>query len=244
MAGRLISPPVGLPVLAIEPLTGPRAVGASASQSGTGFVQTASAAFGLLRFQFAFAPMREGMFRRYRGWVTALHGGANATRWDFYDPDTMRPAEAGLDVPDAIRWDMMDGTDWANDEPWSNGKPWLSEPPTVAVADAAALGATEIRLADAYWGHRLDAGDYLGFAPYHFGLYAVTEVIETGTYRIWPPLRKAITTDDVATLRPTLAMRLESEDAASAGRGLVTAENAAVTLVETLDYDVRDYFTD
>ena len=90
--------------------------------------------------------------------------------------------------------------------------------------------------------HDLQVGDYLGFFPFHFGMYVVTEVIEPGTYRIWPPLRKALTTDDFATLDPTLAMRLESEDAATADRSLQVAEGASVTMVEVEDYNVREYF--
>ena len=135
------------------------------------------------------------------------------------------------------------GQPWSNDQSWSNGENWASSPPTVAVAAAAALADTEVSLADSYWGHDLDIGDFLGFSPLHFGLYMVTEVIEAGTYRIWPPLRKALTTSDFATLRPTMAMRLESEEAASASRGVEAAEGLSVTLVEVLDADVRDYFT-
>lgn len=72
----------------------------------------------------------------------------------------------------------------------------------------------------------------------------VTEVIGLGTYRIWPPLRKALTTDDFATLKPVLAMRLESEEAATAARDASFISKATMTLVEVLDYDVRDYFVD
>lgn len=244
MAGWLLSPPVGIGVTSIEPLSSPRTVGAGASQSVSGFVQTSAAPFGLWRFRFGLHAMNGDAFRRYRGWITRLHGGANATRWDFFDPDMMRPRDAGIEVPPHVRWDSIGGKGWSNGLPWSNREPWGTTPPMVSVAEAAALGNSMIGLASAFWGHRLDVGDYLGFFPFHFGLYMVTEVIEAGQYRIWPPLRKAITTDDFATLRPTLAMRLESEEAATAGRGLVVADSLQVTLVEVLDYDVRDYFAD
>jgi hypothetical protein len=114
----------------------------------------------------------------------------------------------------------------------------------VPVAAAAAREGTVIKLGSQFWGHVLDIGDYIGFVPFHFGLYTITEVISPGEYRIWPPLRKSVTAGDFATLRPVLAMRLESEDSASAGRGLVTADSVTVTLVECLDYDVREYWTD
>lgn len=243
MAGRLISAPVGLGVTSIEPLSGPRAVGAGATQSIGNFVQTFSSPFGLWRFRFSFRAMRDADFRRYRGWITALHGGANATRWSFFDPDMMSPADSGIMVPADIRWDNLPGEEWSNGQSWSNGEPWDVTPPLVSIAASAALGASEIRLTNAFWGRKLQVGDYLGFQPFHLGLYMITDVLDGGRYRVWPQLRKALTADDFATLLPTLAMRLESEDAASVGRGLVVADGLSVTLVETLDYDVRDYFT-
>lgn len=245
MAGRLVSPPLGLPVVSMEPLSGPRSVGAGGTQSVGGFVQTSGAPFGLWRWRFSFAPMNKAMFRRYRGWITSLHGGANATRWYFFDPDMPTPREAGINVPAHVGWHTT-GYDqnWSNGQPWSNGEGWQMTAPEVSVAAAASLGDTTISLADEFWGHDRDVGDFLGFYPLHFGAYMVTEVFEPGQYRIWPPLRKALTTDDSATLNPVLAMRLESEEAASAGRGLVFAEGASVTLIEVLDYDCRDYFAD
>lgn len=242
---RLINPPIGLPVVSLEPLSGPRAVGAGGSQSVSGFVQTTAAAFGLWRWQISFAPMRQSLFRRYRGWVTSLHGGANATRWGFWDPDMMSPGECGVNLPAGVDWTTSGfAQDWSNGLPWANGEGWGTSPPVVAVASASPADTSEIALDPAHWGHRLDVGDYVGFLPFHLGLYMVTEINEPGTYRIWPPLRRALTMDDFATLRPSLAMRLESEDAATAGRGLVVAEGLSVTLVEVLDYDARDYFAD
>lgn len=242
---RLLSPPAGLPVVSVEPLSGPRTVNAGATTSVGNFVQTVSSPFALWRWQVSFAAMHQALFRRYRGWVTALHGGANATRWDFWDPDMMSPHEAGISVSPRARWtDDGHAQNWSNGMPWSSGQGWGMTPPHVAVAGAAPRDATVVSLGSAFWGHTLNVGDYLGFFPFHLGLYLVTEVIDPGTYRIWPPLRKAIGPDDFATLRPTLAMRLESEDAATAGRGLVVAEGLTVTMVEVLDYDCRDYFAD
>lgn len=241
---RLISPPSGLGVTSIEPLSGPRAVNSGITQSIGNFTQTFGSPFGLWRFRFSFHAMRGAEFRRYRGWITALHGGANATRWRFFDPDMMSPKEAGLNLPSCAWWtDTGLDQNWSNGQPWSNGKGWGISPPQVRVAAPAVLGDTVVSLAAEFWGHSLGSGDDIGFFPFHLGMYEVTEVIEPGTYRIWPPLRKAITPDDLATLDPTLAMRLESEDAANVGRGLVVAEGLTVTMVEVFDYDVRDYFT-
>ena len=239
---RLLSPPVDLlKTTSIEPLSGPRTVGASSTQALGGFMQTTAGAFGLWRFRFSFPPMKGVDFRRFRGWLTALHGGANATRWDFFDPDMMTYQEAGVD---ASNFEIATGVPWSNGEPWSNAENWAISPPVVAVATAAAIGATEIALADDWWGHELDLGDRVGFFPLHFGVYEITQVMSAGVYRVWPPLRKAITTDSYATLKPVLALRLEGEEAASATRGLVAGEGLSATLVEVLDYDARDYFAD
>lgn len=242
---RIVSPPIGLPVISLEPLSGPRAVGAGGSQSVSGFVQTTAAAFGMWRWRISFAPMYRTMFRRYRGWVTSLHGGANATRWIFFDPDMMSPQESGIAVPAPAEWTTAEyGQSWSNGLPWGSGVGWKMTPPSVRIAADAQRDTTTVSVENGFWGYSLGVGDYLGFYPFHLGLYTITEVIEPGTYRVWPPLRKAVTTDEFATLCPVLAMRLESEEAASAGRGLVVAEGLSVTLVEVLDYDVRDYFTD
>jgi hypothetical protein len=238
---RLLSPPVGLFTTSIEPLSGPRAIGSSKSESIGNFTQTVASPTGAWRYQFSFPAMREGLFRRYRGWITALHGGANATRWHFFDPDMMTFKEAGVSASD---FEIATGQPWSNNKPWANRENWAASRPNVAVAADADLDETVISLVDVWWGHRLDIGDEIGFFPFYFGKHMVTEVFEPGRYRVWPPLRKNISTGDFATLSATLAMRLESEDAANAGRGLSVADGLTVTMVEVFDYDVRDYFTE
>ncbi|WP_244497468.1 hypothetical protein [Ensifer sp. Root142] len=225
----------------MAPLSGPRAVGGASNISAGNFTQTVASPFGAWRWQFTFPVSKDAKFRRYRGWATALHAGANATRVNFGDPDMMTLLEAGLSAsPSQERFGMP----WGNGEPWSNGQNWQLTAPNVKLAAPAEFDSSIIRLQDEAWGHRLGMGDYLGFFPLHFGLYTVTEELGDGEYRIWPPLRKALTVDDFATLYPVMAMRLESEDAASATRGVGYADEATVTLVEVFDYDVRDYFTD
>lgn len=242
---RLLSPPLGLFTTEIEPLAGPRTIGASAGQAVSGFVQTTASPFGLWRWRFSFPPMRGPLFRAYRGWLTALHGGANATRWHFFDPDMLTPQQSGLAAPAAAWWtDGGHAQDWSNGEGWSSGMGWGWSPPQVPLAAAVALDGSIVTLSDQFWGHSLTGGEEIGFTPLYFGMHTVTEVLEPGTYRIWPSVRKAFTTADSATLDPTLALRLESEDGGSAARGLVAAEGLSITMVEVPDYDVRDYFTD
>ncbi|MGH6861117.1 MAG: hypothetical protein ACRECY_12720 [Phyllobacterium sp.] len=249
MSARLLSWPVGLNCVSMEPLSGPRSIGGGGSQSIGNFAQTFSSPFGMWRWQFSFPPMEGDLFRRYRGWITGLNGGSNATRVPFFDPDMMSFQAAGVL---ASRELLRSGMPWANGmpwdvpgrDPWFNTGNWAIDRPNVPVSAARGKDATIISLQNVYWGRKLDVGDYLGFFPFHFGLYMVTEVMSDDAYRIWPPLRKAIAVGDYATLYPTLAMRLESEDAAKAGRGLENADGLVVTLVEAFDYDVRDYFTD
>lgn len=101
-----------------------------------------------------------------------------------------------------------------------------------------------IRLGAGNWGNNLEVGDILGFMPFHFGWYMVSERYEAGRYRIWPPLDKAVPAGDYATLNPVMAARLESEEGANAPRGASLAEGLNVTLVQVKDYDVRDFFAD
>lgn len=237
--GRLLSWPVGLKWVSREPLAGPRTRGAAASESGTGYVQTIASPFGLWRWQFTFPPLRGRALRQWRGTVTALHGGANAIRVPFCDPDGMGWAQLGVTITPA---QIMAGLPWSNGRPWSNGMNWHVSRPTVAVAAAAAKGASIITLANTTWGHAAELGVMFGFGPYHFGLYTITEVIAPGQYRIWPPLRKALATSDFATLEPVMAMRLESEAAANAGRGPAFANSLSATFVEVTDDLVRKYF--
>lgn len=238
---RLLGWPVGLRANFREPLTGPRTIGAGSSVSIGNFAQTYASPFGLWRWRFQFPPLKGQKFRRYRGWVTALHGGANATRVPFCDWDGLSFRQRGiLETSDTWRA----GQPWSDLNPWANGEPWASSNPTVGLVASAAKGDTIIQIGADFWGHNLDYGDFVGFGPFHLGLYMVTERIDDGQYRIWPPLRKALLATDFATLNPTLAMRLESEDAANAPREAASAEGLSVTLVEVMDADVRQYFAD
>ncbi len=238
---RLLSRPLGLKTTSIEFLTGPTAFNAGSTETAGGFVQTSSSGRGLWRMRFSFPPLQGTLSRRYRGWVAALHGGANATRWTFFDPDRMSFQEAGVQVTSAA---MAGGVNWSNGQPWSNGQKWQVGLPLVEVAASVAKDATIITLGTAFWGHRLGYGDMIGFVPLHFGAYMVTETIDLGRYRVWPPLRKAVPAGAYATLEPTLALRLESEAAAPVSRGLIAADNLTATFVEVPDEYVPTWFGD
>jgi len=238
---RLLTQPSGVYTRNIEFLSGPRAVGAGSNETTTGRVQTYASGYGAIRIKFDFQPMRGRIFREYRGWVMALHGGANATRWTFLDPDQLTFGEIGIDVSQS---ELDAGMPWGDTGlPWSNGQNWTIGIPDVATASAS-KGATIIHLDAALWGHLLGMGVALGFTN-HFGAYWVTEVIVPGSYRIWPPLRANVVSGvDMATLSPTLALRLESEEAASVSRGLVVADRLSATFVEVPHEYLATYFAD
>jgi len=236
---RLIDWPRDLRWQSREPLTGPRTAGSGSSEGLTGFMQSFASPFGCWRWSFAFPPLKGEAFRRYRGAVLALHGGANAVRVPFCDPDGLGWAGLGV-VLGGLR--PQDGAPWTNGRPWSNGRNWRLGRPVAPLALPALRGDVVVALADVAWGHRLGLGDMLGFAPFHFGLYFVTEALGEGRYRVWPPLRRALAVGDVATLTPVLAMRLEGEGGASAGRGAVSADGLTMTLAEIEDADIRDFY--
>lgn len=236
---RLIDWPRDLHWQSREPLSGPRSVGSGSSEGLGGFLQSFASPFGLWRWSFAFPPLKGEAFRRYRGTVMALHGGANAVRVPFCDPDGLGWAASGVALGGVS---PRAGLPWSNGQPWGNGRNWRLGRAVVPLALPSAQGYDEIALTDADWGHGLGIGDMIGFAPFHFGLYFITEVISAGRYRIWPPLRRAVAAGDLVTLTPVLAMRLESESSAGAGRGPARAEGLAMTLVEIEDADLRAYY--
>ena len=235
---RLLSWPLGLQANFREPLSGPRTVGGGKSENLGGFVQTVGTPFGLWRWRFSFPPLRGEKFRRYRGWVTALHGGANATRVPWCDWDGLTAAQRGIQAaPDQLRAGVL----WSNGRPWSNGATGVS-----AAKGHAGRGRRQARR-NSVWSTRSGLGPRLwrraGVGPMYFGWHMVTERFGSGRYRIWPPLRKAAKAGDFATLTPVMAMRLEGEEAASAGRGAAFAEGLSITLVEVPDTTVARYFT-
>jgi hypothetical protein len=240
--GRLLNWPVGLGIRSRRPLAGPRTVGASGGQETIGGrYQSVSSPFGAWKYELLLPAAKGRMYRRIEGLVTALHGGANAVRVPWPVPDGMTLKEAGAKITAAQE---RSGMPWANGRSWSNGKNWSVSPPNVPVAAAAAKDATVVRLEPLYWGRSLGMGDEIGFFPFHFGKYVVTEDRGGGEYRIWPPLRKAVTTDDFATLQPVLAMRLDGEQSAQLSRNVGHGDETTLIMTEVFDSDVRQYFAD
>ena len=184
----------------------------------------------------SFPIMNGHKAREHRGWITAQHSGANATVFTLIDGDKPKLSEYGL--PDEGSLPFSNGENFTNDHPWKGGYP------TIELTATISLEVTQISLPDTLWGHKLGIGTWIGFMPLHFGMYMITEVLGDGQYRIFPPLRKAVSIGDYATLTPSMCVRMPAPDAARSSRGSAFVEGASLSVVEVLDYDVRDFFTD
>ena len=236
---RIVNLPRGLPIRRYEPLSGPRAIGGGSTESLEGYVQTSASLFGLWRFRFTIGPIRGDVFRAYRGFVTAMHGGANATLIRIIDYDKMSYAAMGANVSESA---IKNGVRWAGDIYWKHKKTWELGSPYLENPTPASRGDTTVFLPSQWWGSRLNVGDWFGYAPDHLGLYVVTQIHDDGSYRIWPPLRRDVIADDLATLDPVMAMRLEGSESANLGRDISFSDELTLTMVEVEDADVRDYF--
>lgn len=238
---RLLNYPIGLRANSMRKLSGPSTRGAGQSTGVSGWAQTVASPFGARKFEFSFPPIKGKLARRTRGWITAMHGGANATRVKLCDWDGLSFADRGI-ITTSDQY--AQGSPWSNGMPWTNGINWHNGSPSIEVAAAAAEDATIVSLADDFWGANLGIGDWIGFFPFHFGAYEVTEVIGGGQFRLDLPLRAALTTSSRCYLNPWLAMRLEGENAAQAERDAFALVGLTIVMAEVFDYDVRDYFTD
>ncbi|MDJ1465653.1 hypothetical protein [Nitratireductor sp. GZWM139] len=233
---RLVDFPEPIRLTKVTWTSGPNARNSGTTTASDGAEQTRSGIGDVVSFRLDFTLKMGREARRERGFLTSLMEGVNAARFKFIDGDMLTPQEAGIVGPFVSQ-------PWSNGEPWSNGKGWKPSYPIVPMAAASAYDASVVTLSDAFWGHQLGIGDYLGFMPFHFGLYMITQVIAPGQYRIWPRLRKALTTDDFATLHPTLVMKTVP-GGTSMARGVVHTDGQGVQLSEIIDPYVRQYFTD
>ncbi len=236
---RLIAWPNGIRIVSRDVLTGPRVTSGGGRESLTGFSQSIASPYGAWRFQFTLPRLRGQAVRRWRGFITALHGGANAASVKICDPDGMSMPDAGADY---TQNQIREGLPWSSMLPWSNMRNWAASRPLVRVYSPANKGDSIVYLSEQFWRGNLGCGDQIGFTPYHFGLYIVTEIMPDGGFRIWPPLRKNITEHDFSTLSPMLAMRLESEAAAPMSRGAAGMESPVITMTEVPDETIRAYY--
>lgn len=237
---RLLDWPVGIGMTLVEPQAGPRSQGATGNERADAAIQTSASAFSLRMWKFAIRPLHKVGYRRFEGFITALHASSNAVRLQIPAPDNLTLEEAGLVADFQSLAAQMKSTS-------NYGLAGLSGCnygyPVVPVASDASKGDVFIRLASDFWGATLGIGDRIGFNPLHFGSYSITEVFSDGLYRIWPSLEKNITTDDVATLTPVIATRLTSDSAATFQRTPSAAENITLTMVEVPQSTLDAYYS-
>lgn len=237
---RLVPWPVGVIPKKASPVSGPRSVKASSTTSITGFVQTVSSPFGLWRWQFVFDRMMKQKARRYRGLLTSLHGGANAVRVSWVDGAPLLLPEWGTSITQS---QANVGMLWSNGKPWSNGMNWKISPPGVPISAATSRYDDIVALSNVFWRTNLGVGDVIGFTPFHFGWYEITEVISGGKFRVWPPLRKDISTANSATLNPVMVMRMEGEPSGTFDMEVGSTSESTLTMIEVEDSDARTFYT-
>lgn len=223
---KLLGYPEGLGVVNIEPINAPATVTGGSSESLGGLIQTTQGIGFAWQFSMTFRPLNYALARSHRGWLAAQIGGANATRFKIVDGDIKRNNELGLEA-----FGAYDDLGYVHDRP------------VIEMTVAHSRGDTIIRLPDTLWGHKLGLGDWIGFAPFHLAAYRITEKIQEGAYRIYPPLRKNVAVGDVASLDPVLALRLINPQAGNEPRGVSVVEGATFVGVEVLEEYVRSHFT-
>lgn len=231
---RMVSYPVDLPFTSLTPSGGPTVLGAT--ESDTAFVQTVVNPFGLWRFQVDFPAMKDRWAREFKRLSVAALGGANCFRFPFWDFDEPGFKELGLTAPQSCK------VLWSNGEPWSNGQPWTVGKPLALVAAASAKDTATITLDLTNWNGVVPS--FFGIVG-HFAVYAVIGVqSQTGnvaTLRVWPPVRRAVTAEDYATLRPVMAARIAGPSGASWSRQVETMGGSRLDMVEVPDETVLNY---
>ena len=225
---RMVDYPVGLPFSGLTPVGGPSVLGAT--ESDTAYVQTVVNPFGVWRFQADFTPMKGRMARAFSTLSASALAGANCFRFPFWHFDEPGFAELGIAVPGRCE------VPWSNGEPWSNGHGWQVGKPIVPVTAASAKGGGTITLDLTLWNGVIPA--FFGLVG-HFAVYSMIGVAErngdVATLRVWPPVRRAVTTDDYATLRPVLAAKIAGPQGAPWSRPTEMLSGARLDMVEVPD---------
>lgn len=234
MTARLLSWPNGLKITDFTRISGPVSSGSSNNITLSGASQHISAVKSPLVFSVTLPPQQGMASRRINGLITSMRMGVNALRFPWNVTNEMPH-------PNDLSLSAFQQLNWSNGLPWSNGKGWQGSYPTETVTTDAAIDTSIIELGSSSWGDKLGIGDYVGFRS-HFCVYEITETfyLEPNKYRVWPPLRKAITTDDVATLEPTMVVRSIGDSQRT--KTPAVWEPQTLTFVEVNEPDVRTYY--
>ena len=236
MSGRLLSWPNGVGVSGLSILSGPvSASGGEAGSSISGVVQHISAPKAPWAFELTVPPMKGEKARRFNGMLIAAHAGANAISfpWSLVD-ERINPLSVSLSEAQESNWN--------NGQPWNNGEGWTGGYPNESVSAGQSKDYSTLTLGSDAWGDHLQIGDWFGFLS-HYAVYQVTEEfpLVDGQVRIWPPLRKAITTSDQGTLEPTLIVR--TVGAPQRTKTPSVWEGGSIQVVEIPDEAARAHYT-
>lgn len=238
---RLLRWPAGVHWTTFTPVGGPNVIGST--ESVTGDVQTVESPNGLVAFSLEYPAMVGAKARAFRGLVTALHAGANAVRMTVRDPDAKLRHFDPSATAETVKF--ADGKVLIGSDGMSYG--FRVGVPLAEMTQAAAIDAEEIRFDRTPYGTEDLVGLRFGFVG-AFGVYEVKEWRATwadadiAVARIWPPLRRAITTASRMTLCPQVAVRLSGRDGGQWSRGPARVEAGSLSLIEVPDEIVRDYW--
>lgn len=235
---KIIDWPVGIQYGSITWTQGP--VVKAPSESVTSRFQTVESPNGLVGFDLTLQPMNERTARIYRGLISFLHGGANAVRFTFFDPDRPTFGELGYAESEALGTYHADT--WDDGQTWAEGNYWEAGLPLATLTASSAKGTTSVTIDLSEWNDELYAGTIIGF-PLHFGLYTV-KYVNGNVATIWPPLRAAVASGEYVTLEPVIACRLSSSDGGRFSRGSSHIQDATISLVEVPDEIVNTYATE
>lgn len=227
--------PINVPPVRITPLGGPKSLGFT--ESVTSDIQTVQQPYGLLRYQFDFPSLRGRYAADVMGWIAAMEDGANWSGVPCLFPSTPGWRDLGLQLPPAR-------IPWSNGQPFDNGQYWSPSKPIATVAANAAIDAREVQINVTNWNGNIWRGFQIGFAPEHFGMYIVQEVSLAGniaTCRIWPRLRKAVTTTDLVTLKPVVAVRNLPGSSSAGQRVGRHVDGISITFVEVPNDIIEAY---
>lgn len=220
-------------VATLVPLNGPASLNSGSNAMVDGGEQSFASASYALRFEMAFPAAQYRLSRRESAWLDALHNGANATRYEYVDGQQKKPVEVG--EPAAVTFTGGSFT----------GGTFVSGHGTVPLGLDVAKGSTIITLGNYKWGWSLDEGDVIGFSPSYYGAHKVTEVFNNGTYRIVPPLRRALQASlHRATFKPRLALKATSGSVNYGVFNPAYSSDRSAQFVEVFDEYVATYFGD
>lgn len=217
----------------LTPASGPASFGSGSNTLVTGQEQTFASPNYALKFDVVIPVAQSERSRKEHAWMTRLHGGANATRYEYCDGQQKKPVDVG--EPATVTFTGGAFT----------GGAFVSGHGTVPVALDAVKGATIITLGNYKWGWSLEEGDVLGFSPSVYCFHEITEVFENGTYRVEPPLRRDIAASTHrATFKPRLALKFVPGTINYGSFKPRYSSDRSAQFVEVFDEYVETYFGD